>query len=74
MIVLMGLAFFFLAVWAVPEIIGIVSPAAEDTFSEWVFDLPWYGVLAVSGLFLIAGVLFVWSAGHFIEGFRRRKR
>lgn len=74
MIVLMGIAFTALLLWAVPEVIGVVSPEAEDTYSEWVWDLPFWGVLLVAGLHGVAGVLFVWSAGHFIEGWSRRRR
>jgi cytochrome bd-type quinol oxidase subunit 2 len=70
---LMTGVFLLLAVWLVPEIAGVISPEAEDTYSEIIFDLPWLAVLAVSALHLVAGVVFVWSAGHFIEGYRRRR-
>lgn len=73
MIVLMGIAVGALLVWAVPEVMGVVSAAAEDTYSEWVWDLPFPAVLAIAGLHGLAGILFVWSAGHFIEGWRRRR-
>ena len=73
MIFLMALAFTALLLWAIPELIGVVSPAAEDTYSEWVWDLPLWAVLVIAGLHAVAGLLFVWSAGHFIEGYRRRK-
>ena len=73
MAALMTGVFLLLAVWLVPELAGVISPEAEDTYSEIIFDLPWLAVLAVSGLHLVAGVVFVWSAGHFIEGYRRRR-
>lgn len=70
---LMTLVFLVLAVWLIPEIAGVLDPAAEDTYSEIIFDLPLGWVLLISLLHLVAGVVFVWSAGHFIEGYRRRK-
>lgn len=74
MIVLMGVAFGALLLWTIPELLGVASPDAEDTYSEWVWDLPfWTGVLPIVILHLIAGVLLIWSAGHFIEGYRRRR-
>ena len=73
MIALMAIAFAALLLWVVPEVLGIASPEAEDTFSEWVWDLPLPAVVLIALLFGIAGVLFVWSAGHFIEGYRRRR-
>lgn len=71
---LMTVAFLALAAWAVPEINGILDPAGEDTYSEIIFDLPLVWVLLISGLHLVAGVAFVWSAGHFIEGYQRRRK
>lgn len=74
MIVLMGVAFGALALWLIPELIGVFSLAAEDTYSEWVWDLDWWAVLSIAALHGVAGVTLVWSAGHFIEGYRRRRR
>lgn len=73
MIFLMALAYGSLAVWLVPEIKGILSPASEDTFSEWVWDLPGWVMLSIAAFHLVAGVLFVWSAGHFVEGWAARR-
>lgn len=73
MIVLMGFAYFTLAVWLVPEIRGVLSAAKEDTFSEWVWDLPQWAVLSIAVFHLVVGVLFVWSSGHFIEGYLGRR-
>lgn len=73
MIGLMAGVFALLGLWLIPELIGVISPEVEDTFSEWVWDLPWPAVLGISGLFGLTGAVFVWSAGHFIEGYRRRK-
>lgn len=73
MITLMGLAYFFMATWLIPEVKGVLDPAAEDTYSEWVWDLPGWAVLSIAAFHLVAGVLFVWSAGHFIEGWNARR-
>jgi len=74
MIVLMGIAFAALIGWLVVELSGIFGGTAESTFSEWVFDLHISAVIAVALLFVVTGILFVWSAGHFIEGYARRRR
>lgn len=74
MIALMVGAFTFLLLWLIPELIGIFDPATEDTFSEWVFDLSFGPVLFISILFAFTGMVFVWAGGHFIEGYRRRRR
>ena len=68
-----GVAFLAFFVFLIPEIIGVISPAAEDTFSEWVFDLPIGWILVISVLFAVAGLALIWAAGHFIEGWRRRR-
>lgn len=73
MIGLMLIVWGSLFMWVVPEVRGIFNPADEDTYSEWVWDLPLWAVLTIAGLHLIAGVLFVWSAGHFIEGYMGRR-
>lgn len=73
MIVLMIPVWVSLFLWLIPEVRGIVDPAAEDTYSEWVWDLPLWAMLTIAALHLVAGVLFVWSAGHFIEGFSARR-
>lgn len=73
MAALMSGAFLLLAAWLVPEIKGIIDGRPNDTYSEIITRLPWPAVIAVSVLHLIAGVLFVWSAGHFIEHRLRRK-
>lgn len=70
---LMGGALGFLGVWTVPEVIGILSDNAEDTYSEWVWDLPAWGVASVTAAHGLVGVLFVWSAGHFVEGWLSRR-
>lgn len=74
MIVLMAIAFGALGIWLIPELIGVFSPAAEDTYSEWVWDLDLWAVLSIAGVHGIAGVVLVWSAGHFIEGYSRRRK
>ncbi len=74
MIILMGIAFGALLVFLVPELIGVVNSTGEDTYSEWVWDLPLPAVISIAVLHGLAGVAFVWSAGHFIEGWSRRRR
>lgn len=74
MLALMGTVFALMAVWAVWEIRGIFSPQAEDTYSEWFFDLPLGWLIPLAALHLLAGVLFVWSSLHFIEGWVRRRQ
>lgn len=73
MIALMSGAIGLLALWLIPELAGVLSPEAEDTFSEWVWDLPLAAVIAISLLFVVIGVTFTWAAGHFIEGWRARR-
>ena len=43
MIGLMGGAFGLMFLWLIPELQGIFSSGTEDTYSEWVFDLPLWG-------------------------------
>lgn len=73
MIGLMAVAWTSLLLWLVPEVTGILSPDAEDTYSEWVWDLPLWAILCIAVLHVIAGVLFIWSAGHFLEGWSARR-
>ena len=73
MLLLMGLAFLLLAVWLIPELVGVFSSAVEDTFSEWVWDLPFNWVAGISILFFATGATMAWAAWHFYEGWRRRK-
>lgn len=74
MLALVGGAFFLLLLFLVPEAIGITSPAEEDTLSEVVFDWPLWATLLTSALFALFGGLAVWAAGHFIEGWIRRRK
>ena len=73
MITYMAVAFFSLFLWLIPEVQGILSKKPEDTYSEWVWDLPLWATLGIAALHLVAGILFVWSAGHFIEGWNARR-
>lgn len=73
-VILMAIAMLALLLWVVPEMMGVLSEEAEDTFSEWVWDLPAWAIGIISFLFVIAGALFIWAAGHFWEGYGRRRR
>lgn len=55
---LFGFAFF--------EIRGIIDPAPEDTFSEWVFDLPTWANLLISSVSIALGAILSWSAIHYV--------
>lgn len=72
MIGLMMLAYTALLIFTVPEVKGILAGGQEDTYSEWVWDLPTWAVLTIAVIHLIAGIALVWSSGHFIEGMIRR--
>lgn len=74
MIALMVVVYGALSLWLYPEIIGIISPAAEDTFSEWVWDAPAVAFWFITIFHFLAGAAFLWSAGHFVEGRIRRRK
>jgi len=71
----MGASIVLLLLWSVVELVGVVNPNVEDTYSEWVFDLPLWGVITIVFIHVVWGVLLIGSAWHFIEGWvvRRRK-
>lgn len=47
------------------EIAGMLRPTFEDTLTEWVIDLAWLWVVAISGVFLAGGAYLLWWAfGH----------
>jgi len=72
MVTLMAVVFASLFVFLIPEIRGIVAGGEEDTYSEWVWDLNPWAVYTIATLHILAGVAFIWSGGHFIEGMLRR--
>lgn len=74
MIALMVIALTSLLAWVVPELIGVFSPTAEDTYSEWVFDLPLWAVLTIVGVQVVVGLAAIGSSWHFLEGWGRRRR
>ena len=74
MIGLMASSVLMLLFWSAIELVGVFSSESEDTYSEWVFDLPLWGVLAVVALHLVWGFLLIGSAWHFLEGWGRRRR
>lgn len=74
MLILFGLALLLLIPFGVIEIIGIIDPAIEDTFSEYWFDVqnPWlFWPFAIGST--VAGAILTWSGLHYIEGRIRRK-
>lgn len=73
MIALMVPVWVSLFLWLIPEVRGVISSATEDTYSEWVWDLPLWAMLSIAVLHLVAGVLFVWSSVHFVEGWIARR-
>lgn len=73
MIALMAVVWASLALWLIPEVRGVFNPNVEDTYSEWVWGLPLWAVLTLAVFHVVAGVLFIWSAGHFIEGWSRAR-
>lgn len=74
MAVLMVVAFLSLLIWVIPEMMGILSPGAEDTWSEFVWDQPLGVVIVISLIHGIAALLLAGSAWHFLEGYARRRR
>ena len=74
MVILMTIFWVSALVWVVPELIGVFSEAAEDTYSEVIWDLPIWAMLTVTGLHILGGVLLLGSAWHFVEGYGRRRR
>lgn len=74
MIALLTIALAAIVAFAVPEVAGIISPGAEDTFSEWVWDLPLWAVLSISLVFSVVAVIAAWAGVHFIEGYVTRRR
>ena len=73
MILYMGILWTSAFMWLIPELRGIFARGYEDTYSEWVWDLPLWLVLVIAALHLVGGVLMIWSAGHFIEGWIARR-
>lgn len=74
MAVLIGVCFLSLVGFAIPEIAGIISPELEDTFSEFIWDLPLAVVIPITVVFLIVGVIASWAGVHFIEGWVERRK
>ena len=74
MVGLMVIAFSAMLLWVVPEMVGVFSPAAEDTYSEFIWDLPFWAVVVVVLLQCAAGLLLIGSSWHFLEGYGRRRR
>jgi len=74
MIALMGMSVFLLLLWTVIELIGVFNRRPEDTYSEWVFDLHVFWVIAIVLFHLVWGFLLIGSAWHFLEGWYRRRR
>ena len=74
MIVLMAIAFAALLLWLIPEFMGVFSADVEDTYSEWVWDLPLWALLVLSGFQAVIGLVMIASIWHYLEGWARRRR
>jgi len=75
MIVLLAVALIFIAWWTVIELTGAFDGTQdEDTFSEWVWDLPLWSVLLISAVQIIIGYAAIASTWHYLEGWARRRR
>jgi hypothetical protein len=74
MILLFTVAAICLVAFAVIELAGVFNPATEDTFTEWVADLDLIYVLAIGGLSAVVGAFGIWSLGHYLEWWGRRKQ
>lgn len=66
--------YFGFIVFAIPEVLGILDPAPEDTFSEWVWDLPLWGTLFFVVTFAVVALIGAWASIHFVEGYVARRR
>lgn len=73
MVWLMGVAIAALLGFGVVEMMGVVDAAPEDTYTEWIADLPAAVIVGVTIVHVVAGILFIWSAGHFWEWYGRRR-
>lgn len=74
MAIAMAIALVALLGWGVLELMGVFSSAVEDTWSEWVWDQDLWLVLTIVFLHGVGGLLLIWSAGHFLEGYARRRK
>lgn len=52
--------------FTIVEVRGILSPLPEDTFSEWVFDLPTWAILVIDVPFVAVAVIAGWASIHFL--------
>lgn len=74
MIALMTVAFGALLLWLIPELIGVFSEEREDTYSEWVWDMPLWFVVTLSAFQGLIGLVMIASIWHYLEGWVRRRR
>lgn len=74
MIACAAIALVALIVFGVWEIRGIIDPALEDTFSEWVWDLDLILLIPLTAISLILAIVFGWFTIHIWEGYVMRKR
>ena len=73
LIVYMLAAVVAMAFWTEVEVRGVLSPAEEDTYSEWVWDLPAPVVGGFAVFHALVGLVSSWAALHFIEGHVARR-
>ena len=61
LLIIVGLAGFVF--W---EVKGIIDPALEDTWSEFVFDWPIWANVTLGIVSIVVAVFAAWSAVHYI--------
>jgi len=61
LLIIVGLAGFVF--W---EVKGIIDPALEDTWSEFVFDWPIWANVTLGLVSIVVAVFAAWSAVHYI--------
>lgn len=74
MIVCAGIILVALIVFGWWEVRGILSGVAEQTFSEWVWDLDLWVLIPLTVVSFVLAITFGWFTIHIWEGYVRRRR